>query len=408
MNLTPRFFLHVFLPFALGYYLSYFFRVVNGVIAEPVALELGLGPASLGWIGSAYFLFFAAAQLPLGVLLDRYDTRKVAASILLIAAAGSLIFAMAQTASQLWIGRGLIGLGVSACLMAAFRAYAALLPAERLTLINGLQLASGGLGALTATAPVEWLLPLLGWRGLFVGLALLTLAIALLVRLRVPSILSATSRSQDSLGVQIKESLAVFRHPAFLRIAPACVLNQAIYIAFLSLWAGIWLREMLGFSGTETADLLFASAAGMVAGFMGLGWLASRLINLGFTTTQVSLTGMLIFALGLVAMLLRWPLPPTLLWVLLGFFGSSGTLMYAGLSQQFPQKLAGRVNTALNLLVFASAFLIQWLLGVLIGLWSTDADGRYPEMAYFSAFGAVIACQLLALAWYFVYRKKSP
>lgn len=402
MKLTARFFLHVFLPFGLGYYLSYFYRVVNGVIAEPVAQELGLGPAALGWIGSAYFLFFAAAQLPLGVLLDRYDTRKVAASILLVAAAGALVFAFATSATQLWLGRGLIGLGVSACLMTAFRAYAALVPAERLAMINGLQLACGGLGALTATLPVEWLLPLVGWRGLFVGLALLTLALALLVRLRVPEILTAENRSSDSLGTQIRDSLAIFRQPAFLRVAPASVLNQAIYIALLSLWAGVWLREVEGFSASATADLLFWSAAGMVAGFMGLGWLTTRLHQLGFSTTQISIAGMLVFSLSLLALLLRLPLPATLVWVLLGFFGSSGTLMYAALSQQFPKKLAGRVNTALNLLVFSAAFLIQWLIGVLIGLWPTDAGGGYPLLAYISAFAAVASCQFLALLWYFL------
>lgn len=404
VTLDSRFFLQVFLPFALGYYLSYFYRVVNSVIAEPLMLELALGPAALGWIGSAYFLFFAAAQLPLGVLLDRFDTRKVASAVLLIAAVGAVIFALAETTTQLWIGRSLIGLGVSACLMSAFRAYAALVPVERLTQINGFQLAFGGLGALTATAPVEWLLPITGWRGLFLLLALLTLLVALLIRLRVPSILSSHPKETDSLATQIKDSLTIFRHPTFLRVAPASVLNQAIYIALLSLWASVWLKEMEGLSNSATADLLFWSAAGMVAGFMSLGWLAVRLQQTGLTTTQISVSGMLLFSLGLLVMILRWPVPAIPLWIWLGFFGSSGTLMYAGLSQQFPKKLAGRVNTALNLLVFASAFLIQWLMGVLITLWTPDASGSYPAQAYTLTFGLVACCQAMALLWYFLRR----
>ena len=397
MRYPPRFFLHIFLPFALGYYLSYFYRVVNSVIAEPLALELGLGPAALGWIGSAYFLFFAAAQLPLGVVLDRYDTRKVAASILLVAALGALVFATAATPLQLWLGRGLIGLGVSACLMAAFRAFAATLPAERLVFMNGLQLAAGGLGALTATAPAEWLLGFIGWRGLFLALAILTLLLALLIRMRVPQLLDASNRSQESLRQQLAASLAIFRHPAFVRIAPAAVINQALYIALLSLWASVWMREVNGFSSALTADLLFWSAVGMVAGFLGLGWLASRLHGLGFTTTQTSLTGMWVFALLLLALITRLPLPTTLLWLLLGFFGSSGTLMYAALSQQFPQQLAGRVNTALNLLVFTAAFLLQWLLGVLVAFLEGRLEGTAP---YTGAFIWAAGCQLLALSWY--------
>ncbi len=402
MKLDWRFFLHVFLPFALGYYLSYFFRVVNGVIADPLTQELGLTAASLGWIGSAYFLFFALAQLPLGILLDRYDTRKVAAAILCIAALGAVVFALAQNTFWLWLGRGLIGLGVSACLMASFRAYAALVPPERLAQINGLQLASGGLGALTATLPVEWLLPYLGWRGLFFGLAVLSLAIALLVRLRVPVILKLDQQNQDTLGKQLSESFAIFRHPTFLRMAPAGVLNQAIYIALLSLWASIWLRDVEQLNATQAADLLFWSAAGMVAGFMSLGWLASRLQQLGFATANVSVIGILSFALCLLLLIVQAPLPNTLLWILLGFFGSSGTLMYAALSQSFPKKLAGRANTSLNLLVFASAFLIQWLMGVIIGLWPAEPLGGYPKQAYLVAFGLVLACQVSALIWYFI------
>lgn len=401
MNLNLRFFLHVFMPFALGYYLSYFFRVVNGVIAEPVAMELGLGPASLGWIGSAYFLFFASSQLPLGVLLDRYDTRKVASYILIIAAIGSLTFAFAQSALMLWLGRGLIGLGVSACLMAAFRAYAALLPPERLPLVNGLQLASGGLGALTATLPVELMLPLIGWRGLFVGLAVLSLLLAVLVRLRVPPILPTTDKPV-ALSVQIKESLAIFRHPLFLRIAPASVINQALYVALLSLWAAIWLRQVDGYSQAATADLLLWSAAGMVVGFLTLGWLASRLQSLGISTSLVSIICMVLFLILLVLVLIRAQLPATPLWFLLGLFSTAGALMYAALSQGFPKSLSGRVNTALNLMVFISAFLLQWLIGVMVSLWQPLENGFYPVQAYQVSIGICAAVQALALAWYFV------
>ena len=147
--------LRVFIPFALGYFLSYLFRTVNAVIAPDLVRDIGVDPASLGLLTSAYFLTFAAFQLPLGVLLDRYGPRRVEAVLLLFAAAGAFAFARAETLNGLLLGRALIGLGVSACLMAAFKAYTLWFPKEKWPLVNGFQMAAGGLGALAATAPVE-------------------------------------------------------------------------------------------------------------------------------------------------------------------------------------------------------------------------------------------------------------
>ena len=134
------------LPFAFGYFLSFLYRVVNVAIAPDLVQEFGLDANQMGLISSAYLLTFALCQLPLGLLLDRYESRKVSAALLLIAAMGALVFASADSALGLLIGRGLIGIGVSACLMAAFTAYANLLPSEKLPLVNGLQLMAGGLG----------------------------------------------------------------------------------------------------------------------------------------------------------------------------------------------------------------------------------------------------------------------
>ncbi|MCX5732545.1 MAG: MFS transporter, partial [Deltaproteobacteria bacterium] len=115
--------LRIFLPFAAGYVLSYFLRNVNAVIAPDLIRELGISPSGLGLLTSAYLLAFAAAQLPLGVALDRYGARRVESALLLVAAAGCGLFAAGTSLTQLTIGRGLIGFGVSACLMAAFKAF---------------------------------------------------------------------------------------------------------------------------------------------------------------------------------------------------------------------------------------------------------------------------------------------
>ena len=144
-------FARVYFPFALGYAISYFYRNANAIIESDLVDELGLGPADLGLLTSAYFFSFAAFQLPLGILLDRYGPRRTEAALLLFAALGAWIFSNAETSTGLIAGRLLIGLGVSACLMAAFKAYVIWFQSERLPMINGLQMVAGGLGALGAT-----------------------------------------------------------------------------------------------------------------------------------------------------------------------------------------------------------------------------------------------------------------
>ena len=159
--------LRIFLPFALGYYLSYVFRSINAVIAPDLVRDLGVDAGSLGLLTSIYFLSFAAFQLPLGILLDRFGPRRSEGGMLVFAALGALIFALSEGANGLVIGRALIGLGVSACLMASFKAFVDWFPKERLPLANGFVLAAGGLGAMSASLPVEWALHFTDWRGVF-------------------------------------------------------------------------------------------------------------------------------------------------------------------------------------------------------------------------------------------------
>ena len=167
-------FARIYLPLALGYAISYFYRNANAIIEVDLVRDLGLGPADLGLLTSVYFISFAAFQLPLGVLHDRYGPRRTESILLLFAALGSILFAQAESLSGLIVGRLLIGLGVSACLMAAFKAYVLWFSSQRLAMINGLQMVAGGLGALLATIPLQNALSYTDWRGVFTGLAIIT------------------------------------------------------------------------------------------------------------------------------------------------------------------------------------------------------------------------------------------
>ncbi len=238
--------LTVLLPFALGYYLSYLFRAVNAIISPHLVADFGLDAGKLGLLTSVYFFVFAICQVPLGLMLDRYGPRRVQAVLLLFAAAGAALFAAGTSFAALTLGRGLIGLGVSTCLMACFKANVMWWPKDRLPLMNGCATAFGALGALSATIPVDALVPLVGWRGVFWLLAALTVAAAALVFFAVPDAPGERATRTDTLKAQIAGLGRVFRAAIFWRLAVAASVNTASVMAYQTLWAAPWLRDVAG------------------------------------------------------------------------------------------------------------------------------------------------------------------
>jgi predicted MFS family arabinose efflux permease len=390
--------LRVFIPFALGYFLSYLFRVVNAVLAPNLASDLGVGPSELGLLTAAYFITFAAFQLPLGVLLDRFGPRKIESFLLIFAAVGAFVFSRAQSVSGLVLGRALIGFGVSACLMAAFKAFVIWFRQQQLPLINGIQMAAGGFGALTATAPVEAALGITDWRGVFFILSMITLATAAAVFFVVPE--KRVEHNGDGLKDQLNGIVSVFSSLTFWRIAPLTFTSQAAFLATQGLWSGPWLRDVAGFERSGIAQILLTIAMAMVAGFILMGAAAERLSRLGIKPIAVAVAGMSAFMLVQTLLILEATSWARTLWVLYGIFGTTGIVPYAVLSQSFPLHLSGRVNTALNLLVFVAAFSAQWGIGAIINLWPVTAGGGYAPSGYQAAFTMMLLLQLLALLWF--------
>lgn len=397
MTLTAARLLRVFIPFAFGYFLSYLFRTINAVIAPDLASDAGLDPAALGLLTSAYFLAFAAFQLPLGVLLDRFGPRRVEASLLVIAAVGALVFARAEGVTGLVIGRALIGLGVSACLMAAFKAFSTWLPPERLPLANAVQMVSGGIGALTATFPVEAALRLTDWRGVFLVLAALTLLAAFTIFLVVPE--KPDHHTGETFGEALRGIATIYTSRFFWRLAPWAILAQAAYLSIQGLWSGPWLRDVTGLERTMVAEMLLLIAAAMIVGYFGFGALADRLSRRGVPPVRVAAAGMTAFLAVQLLLLGQWRALTVPLWFLFGLSGTSAILPYAVLSQSFPRHLTGRANTALNLPVFLGAFSAQWAIGVFIGLWPETAIGYHPD-GYRAGFGLLILLQAGAALWF--------
>lgn len=387
----------VFLPFTGGYFLSYLFRSVNAVIAPDLVRDIGLGASDLGLLTSVYFLSFAAFQLPLGLLLDRFGPRRVQASLLLAAAAGALIFALGTSKAELIIGRALIGLGFAGGLMSSLKAITLWFPRERWPLINGLFLSAGGLGALSATAPVEAALALTDWRGIFAGLAGLTVAVAATIFMVVPE--RAGTHGTDDLRAQLAGLAKIFRDRLFWRLAPVSIMGMGSNMAIQGLWAGPWLRDVAGLDRSAVALHLLALSAAMTVGFALTGLVADVLKRLGVSLMQTIGGTTAAFVLVLLALTLQVAPAGYWAWILFGLLGNTTVLAYPLLSQHFPPQFAGRANTALNLLVFAGAFTLQYLIGAVIDLWPPAGAG-YARDAYQAAFGGTLTFLILGYLWF--------
>ncbi|SOY57276.1 putative transporter, Major facilitator superfamily MFS_1 [Cupriavidus taiwanensis] len=382
--------------FSLGFLVSYVFRGVNLGFAPHLTRELGLNAGDLGLLTSFYFLGFACAQLPAGILLDRYGPRRTEAAMLLVAVAGSLVFALAPGMAGLAAGRLLIGVGVSVCLGAAIQALSMWFPLSRMPLLNGVVMAIGGLGAVLVGTPLSWLLSLTDWRTISIGLAGVSLAMAALLWFSAPD---KPRVGKESLREQLRGTRQILGSERFWRVVPLTLLNQGVFLAVQTLWVGAFLRDVSGYDAGTSARLVSVIGFAMMAGCVGSGWAARHLERLGVSLYAFAGAGMTGFIVIQLLLMAQVPLAPGLLWAAYGVFGSSGILTYAVLARSFPDALIGRATTALTLTVFLSTFACQVGVGFVLDLWPATG-GHYPKAAHLAAWSGLVALQALAAVWY--------
>ena len=385
--------LRVFLPFVFGYYIAYLFRTINAVMAAPLATELGLGADDLGLLTSVYFLTFAAAQIPIGILLDRYGPRRVQSVLLAIAAIGSALFAVSDHFWMLLVGRALIGLGVASAMTAGLKALVLWFPGHRVPLLNGLMVMLGALGAVTATLPADLLLDWIGWRELFGLFAALTAASAVMIYLIVPEAARVPSGAV-SAGLR-----KVYADPRFWRVAPLSASCIGTAWALQGLWAAQWLKDVEGLDRAGVVFHLFAMAVALSLGAILLGVAADRLRRRGVGPEVLLGLVAVAFITTQFALILRLPLPSYLQWAVVAAVGAATVLSFAILAEYFPKQLAGRANGALNLFHIAVAFAVQYTTGVVLQHWTPEA-GHYPEIAYQTAFALNLVLQIVAWIWF--------
>jgi predicted MFS family arabinose efflux permease len=392
----------VCLPFLAGYYTSYIFRAVNAIIGPIIATEFGLSAAQLGFLSAMYFLPFALFQIPLGVLLDRFGPRRVNGALLVLAAGGGTLFAGAGSYPELVLARGLIGLGVSACLMGSFQAFVLWYPPERTATMIAVAYSVGGLGAITASVPLEIALRSFTWREIFFALGAATLLISAMFAFWVPEHRGA--HRSAGWRTQIAGLAAIARDGAFWRIAVALGASQCAAVSIFTLWITTWLRDVAGYDRAAIAIGLGWVAVSMIGGYLFFGRSADRLARGGRPQLPLFMggVGLAIVVLALLASgVTAFAIP---LWCVFVFCSTGATLAHSIATRRYPREMAGRVNTALNTFTFTGVFAGQWAVGVILSQWPATASG-YDPRGYFWAFGGLAVVQAAGLGWLWLGRR---
>ena len=392
-----RIMLLVLLPFGSGYFLSYLFRAVNAVVAPDLVRDIELSASSLGLLTAAYLFAFAAFQLPLGILLDRFGPRRVQTGLLLTAGIGALLFSLAESEVALIAARAMIGLGFAGGLMASFKAVAEWAPPGRMPLLNSWVMAFGGIGVIAASTPADLAMQAFGWRAVFVALAAVTVLVALAIWTIVPRRGEARHASGETFGGQLKALGQIYSDREFWRVVPVIAATCGSHIAIQTLWAGPWLADVGGLERDMVALTLTLMAVSFTIGILGGGALADWVRRFGhgpLTIMSVATAIYIVSVAGLLVLPATWLLP---LWIVFAATGQLGVLGYPHLSEYFGTALAGRAGTAVNLLVFGTAFAIQYGIGGVLDLW--PGEGGYPPEAYATAFGIVLGLIVVSFAW---------
>ena len=389
-----RLFLKVTLPLSALNLINQGSRTVMAIIGPVLAVEFSLSASELGLLAACMFAAYAVAQLPEGVALDVLGPRRVQAALSLVAAAGFAVFALADAFAGFVVARVLLGIGVSAGLMAVLKANTQWFAPAQVANMSGIAGVIGGLGSVLTTTPAQAVLPTLGWRGVLWVLCALSCAAALWIFFSVPD--KRRDGPRPGLSAELAVILAICRSPVFWRYGPGVAMLAVMNFTYLGLWAGPWLRDVAGYHGLARANTLLLYTLGAMAGVMLIGAATSRLHARGYSTLAV----LLWCHAGLLAAQVALALRPggaavPVAWVVFAFCAAGSTPGYVIVGQMFPREQMGRVSTAVNTLTLIGAFALQAVIGALLDLWPRTAEGGWDPRGYSAALVLSIVIQII-------------
>lgn len=352
-----------------AYVLSFFQRFAPAGIAPDLMASFNATASSLGVLAATYFYVYTLMQVPTGILVDTLGPRRILLLGGVVGAAGSLMFGMAPNIEMALIGRTLIGLGVSVTFIAMLKIIAVWFDEKRFATLVGLSMLIGNLGSVLAGAPLSWLAQATGWRGVFIGLAGVSLLLAgacwILVRDRpetAPASAASATAPRFDRTVVLSSLLSVIKNRDTW---PAVAVNFGIcgsFFAFAGLWATPFLTQVHGMTRDVATNHVSLYFAGFALGCVFIGTLSDRL---GKRKPVLIVSSHLFVGIWLVWLSgITLPLWLSyLLFVAMGLSTASFTLTWACAKEVNPPLLSGMSTSVTNMGGFLAAAILQPLVG---------------------------------------------
>jgi MFS family permease len=341
-----------------AFLLSFFHRVAPAAISGDLQATFAIGGAQLGSLAATYFYVYTVMQIPTGIMADTLGPRRILFIGGVVAGIGALMFGLAPSFEIAFVGRTLVGLGVSGAFLAMLKLITIEFDERRFATINGMCMMIGNVGAVLAGAPLAWATQAAGWRQVFVVVGILSILIAFASRVWVID----TPAAKINPSAWRAGMLTVLKNratwPGFFSNAG---LGGALF-AFAGLWAVPFLMQMHDMTRAVASNHVSVYFLGFAFGAALWGKVSDKLRRRKLVTLLVS--GM--HALGW----LVWvnvdsmPLAATyLLCALMGLFSAGFTLSWACAKEVNPPQLAGMATSVVNVGVFLGAAILQPLTG---------------------------------------------
>ena len=409
----------VFLVLATGYLLVYFHRLCPAVVAVDMMTDLKAGAGLMGLLASAYFYPYALMQIPSGILSDTWGPRKTITSFFVLAGFASMLFGLAPSATWAVVARVLVGLGVALLFVPTLKIMTRWFRTNEFATMMGLLVATGGLGVLSAAMPLALLSGILGWRGSFVLVGALTLAMAAAIWILVrdtpeekgfpPIEGAAASAGRKGPAIGTWQGLwMVARSPRFWPVALWFFFSSGIFLSFAGLWAGPYFIDVYGLSRLETGAILSMVAVAKIAGCPAISFISDRLRR-----RKAILVFATVVLIALVVPLAYFPaamsVPMLYVWTLAFALCSSAVVVVAFTTgkESFPLEITGTAVGLINVFPFLGGAVMQPVLGLVLETFERSESG-YSAAAYGTAFQIYFYSALVALGAALLIKETLP
>ena len=392
----------IFSVFAFGFFISNLLRSITATLTPALSTEFNLSAANLGLLAGGYFLGFSLMQIPTGMLLDRFGPKKVIGYLLIIALIGTISFAFAKSFAGLLISRIFIGVGVAACLMGPLTGYRVWFEEKYQQRANSWMLMVANFGFVASTLPVQILLPIIGWRSIFLIIASLILISIILISILIPS--WETNRDEDQ-NSNLQNLSHIWKNKFFISLVPLAFFNYGGVQAIQTLWAGPWMLNVTGYDAIQSATGLFWINVTMLFSFLIWGYFLPKLSSQGIDSMKIVKFTLPLSYIILFLIIIMGDKAGATMFTLYILSSIVISLTQPAIALNFPTKLAGKSLTSFNVFLFSGTFFVQWIIGLIIDF--SRNLGATITMSYQISFSIFLFLCILSYLFFLILNKNE-